>query len=135
VGREWEELSRVGRHHHAEEAHRLHAETFSAFSRTRLPKASRPDCDSISGLAIPVAVSQSRGVAAQSNPRSTVGTAAEVSQLLRMLNSRCGSDDGLSAAEFSFNGPGACDLCQGLGRVSDLQLNLMMNTSLPLNSL
>ena len=92
MGREWEELSRVG-HHHAEEALRLHAETFSAFSRTRLPKASRPDCDSISGLAIPVAVSQSRGVAAQSNPRSTVGTAAEVSQLLRMLYSRCGSDD------------------------------------------
>ncbi len=67
------------------EGQRRYIESFSAYTRQFLQRLDKPDYDSIDGL--PPALAVSRGAAARGN-RSTVGTASETLDYLRLLYSK-----------------------------------------------
>jgi len=117
------------------EARLRYAERLSAYARGRLRRMKRPLLERASGLTPTVAVGQEVG---GRNPRSTVGTASEVLDLLRLLYARaaeqrcpdcgqildavrcggCGTELQWPprASLFSFNqATGACPACRGLG--------------------
>ncbi len=70
------------------EGQRRFLEGMSAHSRRFLERLPRPDLDRAEGLAPAIAVRQRAGV---SGPRSTVGTATEVADYLRLLFARIGT--------------------------------------------
>lgn len=69
------------------ESQRRYIESFSAYTRQFLAKLDKPNYDSITGL--PPAVAVTRGEISRSN-RSTVGTATETLDYLRLLYSKIG---------------------------------------------
>lgn len=69
------------------EGQRRYIETFSAYARGFLGKIERPDVDKITGLSPVIAIEQKT---TGKNPRSTVGTATEVYDFLRLLFARAG---------------------------------------------
>lgn len=96
------------------EAQRQLVETFSTFARRRLPKLTRPPVDEIRNLAVSIVVDQKP---MGRTLRSTVGTATEIADYLRMLYSRFGSPFVGPSFYFSFNNPeGMCPECSGLGK-------------------
>lgn len=96
------------------EAQRQLVETFSTFARRRLPKLTRPPVDEIRNLGVSILVDQKP---MGRTLRSTVGTATEISDYLRMLYSRFGSPFVGPSFFFSFNNPeGMCPECSGLGK-------------------
>ena len=107
------------------EAQRQLIETFSTFSRTRMPKLSRPDVDEILNLSTAILIDQKR---MGNNLRSTVGTATEVNTYLRLLYSRVGKPFIGPSFCFSFNHPeGMCRHCNGLGKDVKIDLNLFLD--------
>ena len=121
------------------ECQRRQVQSMSAFARQFMGELDKPDADALEGLCPAVALDQRT---ASRNPRSTVGTATDVYDLLRILYSRIGEphctmcdtalvpgDGGprcpsghaaavpdMTARGFSFNLPhGACPACQGIG--------------------
>ncbi|MEO1615166.1 MAG: excinuclease ABC subunit UvrA [Planctomycetota bacterium] len=68
------------------EGQRCYIESFSAYTRQFLQRLDKPDCDSISG--IPAAVAVTRAGGSKTN-RSTVATATEISDHLRLLFAKC----------------------------------------------
>lgn len=96
------------------EAQRQLVETFSSFARQRLPKLSRPPVDQIRNLGVTIVVDQKP---MGRTLRSTVGTATEINDYLRMLYSRFGEPSVGPSFYFSFNNPeGMCPACAGLGK-------------------
>jgi excinuclease ABC subunit A len=69
------------------EGQRRYVESLSAYARQFLGQMVKPDVDQIEGLSPAIAVNQ-RG--ASRNPRSTVGTATEIYDYLRLLYARIG---------------------------------------------
>ncbi len=69
------------------EGQRRYVESLSAYARQFLARMAKPDVDSISGLAPAIAIEQ-RTIS--KNPRSTVGTTAEVYDYMRLLYARIG---------------------------------------------
>ena len=69
------------------EGQRRYIESFSAYTRQFLEQLDKPDCDKIEGL--PPAVAVTRAAGGRSN-RSTVATATEVADHLRLLFARLG---------------------------------------------
>ena len=69
------------------EGQRLYVESLSAYARQFLPRMARPDVDRIDGLCPAIALEQRVPAA---NPRSTVGTATEIHDHLRLLYARAG---------------------------------------------
>jgi len=69
------------------EGQRRYVESLSAYARQFLGQLDRPDVDYIDGLSPAVSIDQK---AASRNPRSTVGTATEVYDYLRLLFARVG---------------------------------------------
>ncbi len=69
------------------EGQRRYVESLSAYARQFLERMEKPDVDEISGIAPAVAIRQK---AATRNPRSTVATATEIYDYLRLLYARCG---------------------------------------------
>jgi excinuclease ABC subunit A len=69
------------------EGQRRYVESLSAYARQFLEQMDKPDVDSIEGLSPAVAIEQ-RSTAR--NPRSTVGTATEIYDYLRLLFARIG---------------------------------------------
>jgi excinuclease ABC subunit A len=69
------------------EGQRRYVESLSAYARQFLERIEKPDVDSIDGIAPAVAVRQKNTTR---NPRSTVGTATEVFDYLRLLFARVG---------------------------------------------
>ena len=107
------------------EAQRQLIETFSTFSRTRMPKLSRPDVDDILNLSTAIVIDQKR---MGNNLRSTVGTATEVNTYLRLLYSRIGKPFIGPSFYFSFNHPdGMCPHCNGLGKQIKIDLDLFLD--------
>ncbi|HYY11005.1 MAG TPA: excinuclease ABC subunit UvrA, partial [Kineosporiaceae bacterium] len=131
----------------AAESQRLINETYSAFLQGFMPSQNRPEVDVLEGLTTAIIVDQERMGA---NPRSTVGTATDANAMLRILFSRLGQPHIGSPQAFSFNvasisGAGAvtfskggqtvkerrdfsitggmCPRCEGMGRVSDIDLS------------
>jgi excinuclease ABC A subunit len=141
----------------AAESQRLINETYSAFVQGFMPTLARPEVDVLDGLTTAIIVDQERIGA---NPRSTVGTVTDTGAMLRILFSRLGRPHVGSPQAFSFNvasvsGKGAitvekaggkttearsfsvtggmCPECEGLGRVSDIDLTALYDDAKTLN--
>jgi excinuclease UvrABC ATPase subunit len=136
----------------AAESQRLINETYSAFVQGFMPALARPEVDVLEGLTTAIIVDQQRLGA---DVRSTVGTATDANALLRILFSRLGQPHIGSPNAFSFNVPsvrasgsitiargagktirqtftrtgGMCPRCEGLGRVSDIDLTQLYDDS------
>jgi len=136
----------------AAESQRLINETYSAFVQGFMPTLARPEVDVLEGLTTAIVVDQERMGA---NSRSTVGTATDANAMLRILFSRLGKPHVGSPNAFSFNVPsvratgaitiergagktvrqtftrtgGMCPRCEGLGRVSDIDLAQLYDDS------
>ncbi|WP_030914009.1 ATP-binding cassette domain-containing protein [Streptosporangium amethystogenes] len=141
----------------AAESQRLINETYSAFVQGFMPTLARPEVDVLEGLTTAILVDQERMGA---NPRSTVGTVTDANAMLRILFSRLGRPHIGSPQAFSFNvasisGTGAvsferggksvkerrdfsitggmCPCCEGMGRVTDIDLSQLYDDSKSLN--
>ncbi len=141
----------------AAESRRLINETYSAFVQGFMPTLARPDVDSLEGLTAAISVDQERMGA---NPRSTVGTVTDAHAMLRIIFSRLGKPKIGPASAFSFNLPagsvagtitlerssdaqpeyqehaiygGMCAECEGLGRVSSVDVDELVDRSKSLN--
>ncbi|MFI6786591.1 ATP-binding cassette domain-containing protein [Nonomuraea sp. NPDC050383] len=113
----------------AESQRQLNA-TFSAFIRNRLPTHERPRAERLSGLTTAVVVDQ-RPVGG--NARSTVGTMTDIQPMLRVLFSRRGEPSAGPATAYSFNDPqGMCPECHGMGRKTEVDLDLLLDRDLSL---
>src|ERR1700726_4821758 len=69
------------------EGQRRYVESLSAYARQFLERIEKPDADSIDGIAPAVAIKQKNSTR---NPRSTVATATEIYDYLRLLFARIG---------------------------------------------
>ncbi len=69
------------------EGQRRYVESLSAYARQFLERMEKPNVDEISGLAPPIAIRQKNTTR---NPRSTVATATELHDFLRLLWARAG---------------------------------------------
>ncbi len=137
----------------AAESQRMINETYSAFVQGFMPTIGRPDVDTLEGLTTAIVVDQERMA---SNPRSTVGTATDANALLRILYSRLAQPNLGTTNAYSFNvasvqasgsitvdkgkasttevtqfsrAGGMCPRCEGLGRISDLDLSELYDES------
>ena len=70
------------------EGQRRYVESLSAYARQFLERIEKPDVDFMDGLAPAIAIKQKNQTR---NPRSTVATATEIYDYLRLLYARCGS--------------------------------------------
>ncbi|GAB3596022.1 excinuclease ABC subunit UvrA [Corynebacterium faecale] len=138
----------------AAESQRLINETYSAFVQGFMPTLARPDVDLLEGITTAIIVDQEQMGA---NPRSTVGTATDATAMLRILYSRIAEPRAGGPGAYSFNVPsvsasggfsksggkrekveftrtgGMCPRCEGMGRISDIDLTQMVDESLSLN--
>lgn len=69
------------------EGQRRYVESLSSYARQFLGRMAKPDCDYIKGLPPAIAIEQKVNTR---NPRSTVGTATEIYDYLRLLYARVG---------------------------------------------
>jgi excinuclease ABC A subunit len=140
----------------AAESQRLINETYSAFVQGFMPTLARPDVDSLEGLTTAIILDQERLGA---NVRSTVGTVTDANALLRVIFSRIARPAIGGPQAYAFNIPsvsgagaikvergegrtesrsfsvagGMCPRCEGLGTVSDIDLNQLYDESKSLN--
>ncbi len=70
------------------EGQRRYVESLSAYARQFLERIEKPDVDHMDGLAPAIAIKQKNQTR---NPRSTVATATEIYDYLRLLFARCGA--------------------------------------------
>ena len=136
----------------AAESQRMINETYSAFVQGFMPTLARPDVDVLEGLTTAIIVDQERMGA---NARSTVGTATDANAMLRILFSRLGSRTSArrrrsrstsrrspaagaitverggktGEARASPSTGGMCPRCEGMGSVSDIDLDRSSSTT------
>ncbi|CAN7151517.1 MULTISPECIES: ATP-binding cassette domain-containing protein [unclassified Variovorax] len=141
----------------AAESQRLINETYSAFVQGFMPTMARPEVDVLDGLTTAIIVDQERMGA---NARSTVGTATDANAMLRILFSRLGKPHIGSPNAFSFNVAsvratgvitvergasktvkqsfsrtgGMCPRCEGMGKVSDIDLTQLYDEAKSINA-
>ena len=70
------------------EGQRRYVESLSAYARQFLERIEKPDVDHMDGLAPAIAIKQKNTTR---NPRSTVATATEIYDYMRLLYARCGT--------------------------------------------
>jgi excinuclease ABC subunit A len=70
------------------EGQRRYVESLSAYARQFLERMEKPDLDSVDGIAPPIAIRQKNTTR---NPRSTVATATEIYDFMRLLWARSGT--------------------------------------------
>jgi excinuclease UvrABC ATPase subunit len=140
----------------AAESRRLINETYTAFLQGFMATPARPDVDSLENLTAAIIVDQERMGA---NARSTVGTATDAYDMLRVIFSRLGKPNIGPSSAFSFNVPagsisgeitlergrsetesreititgGMCPECEGLGRVSTVDIDALVDRDKSLN--
>jgi excinuclease UvrABC ATPase subunit len=115
----------------AAESQRLINETYSAFVQGFMPSLGRPDVDTLQNLSAAIIVDQERMGA---NSRSTLGTATDVNAMLRIVFSRLGQPHIGPSFYFGFNAPeGMCPKCEGLGHVTDIDLDELFDKTKSLN--
>ena len=139
----------------AAESQRLINETYSTFVQGFMPSMARPDVVGLEGVTAAIVVDQS---ALGANPRSTVGTATDVTALLRVLFSRIAEPNAGGPGAYSFNVPsvtgggaltdatgkkkviknytrtgGMCPTCSGTGRVSEFAESEVVDDALSLD--
>ncbi|MFE0026682.1 ATP-binding cassette domain-containing protein [Amycolatopsis sp. NPDC059021] len=114
----------------AAESQRMINETYTAFLQSFMPRIGRPEVDALRNLSAAIVVDQERMGA---NARSTVGTATDAHTLLRIAFSRLGTPYAGTSGAFSFNlAEGMCPDCEGIGRVSDLDVDELVDVELSL---
>ena len=86
----------------AAESQRLINETYSSFVQGFMPSMARPDVVGLEGVTAAIVVDQS---ALGANVRSTVGTATDVTPMLRVLFSRIAEPHAGGPGAYSFNVP------------------------------
>ncbi|MFE9489484.1 ATP-binding cassette domain-containing protein [Streptomyces sp. NPDC006641] len=115
----------------AVESQRQLNETFPWYVRNRLTRYERPHAEVMENLSTAIVVDQKP---IGGNSRSTVGTMTEVHPILRVLFSRCGKPAVGPSNFYSFNDPhGMCENCEGLGRVTTVDLDRLLDGSRTLN--
>jgi excinuclease UvrABC ATPase subunit len=114
----------------AAESQRMINETYSAFLQSFMGSPARPDVDALHNLSAAIVVDQERMGA---NARSTLGTATDAYTMLRIIFSRLGTPGAGSALAYSFNAEGMCPGCEGLGKVSTLDLDQLVDRSKSIN--
>jgi excinuclease UvrABC ATPase subunit len=113
------------------EAQRQFNETYDSYLRSRMPHYGHPEVDSIQNLNVAIIINQKR---LGGNARSTVGTVTDIYTLLRLLFSRIGEPFVGYSMVFSFNNPkGMCPRCEGLGTVTDINLDALIDKNKSLN--
>ncbi len=138
----------------AAESQRLINETYPTFVQQFMGQIGRPEVDALENISPAIIVDQER---MGSNSRSTVGTATDAHAMLRILFSRIGQPHVGSPQAFSFNIPsasgsgaitidrgpdkgkterrsfeitgGMCPRCEGLGEVSDIDIDELLDRS------
>lgn len=114
----------------AAEAQRATAAGYPSFVRTRLAQYPAADVDRIDGLTFTTVVDQHRFTG---NVRSTVATAVDLSTPLRMLFSRFAVPSAGFSPAYSPNDPaGMCPTCEGLGTVSVIDEDALIDPALSL---
>jgi excinuclease UvrABC ATPase subunit len=115
----------------AAESQRLINETYSAFLQSFMGSPPRPDVDDLRNLSAAIVIDQER---LGTNSRSTVGTATDAYSMLRIVFSRLSEPHVGPSTFFSFNDPhGMCPDCEGLGKVSTIDLDEMLDRTKSLN--
>ncbi|GHO88674.1 ATP-binding cassette domain-containing protein [Dictyobacter formicarum] len=115
----------------AAESQRLLNETFTAFIQGFLPRYGQPDVDSLQNLSTAIVIDQKR---LGGNVRSTIGTVTDTYTLLRLLYARLGQPHIGHSSMFSFNEPqGMCPDCEGLGQVSTIDIDALVDREKSLN--
>ncbi|MGW0392029.1 ATP-binding cassette domain-containing protein [Streptomyces sp. NPDC003042] len=115
----------------AAESQRMINETYTAFLQSFMPTLGRPDVDGLHNLSAAIVVDQERMGAGS---RSTVGTATDAFTMLRIIFSRLGTPHIGTSSAFSFNTPdGMCPRCEGIGQVSDIDVDQLVDRELSLN--
>jgi excinuclease ABC A subunit len=114
----------------AAESQRMINETYSAFLQTFMGSPSRPDVDALHNLSAAIVVDQERMGA---NSRSTLGTATDAYTMLRIIFSRLGTPSAGSALAYSFNAEGRCGVCDGLGKVSSIDVDGLVDRDKSIN--
>ncbi|OLZ57559.1 ATP-binding cassette domain-containing protein [Amycolatopsis keratiniphila] len=115
----------------AAESQRLINETYTAFIQSFMAPVGRPDVDALRNLSAAIVVDQERMGA---NSRSTVGTATDAHTMLRIVFSRLGTPHVGTSGAFSFNLPeGMCPDCEGLGKVSSIDIDELVDKELSLD--
>ncbi|AIG74274.1 Hypothetical protein AJAP_06785 [Amycolatopsis japonica] len=115
----------------AAESQRLINETYTAFIQSFMAPVGRPDVDALRNLSAAIVVDQERMGA---NSRSTVGTATDAHTMLRIVFSRLGTPHVGTSGAFSFNLPeGMCPDCEGLGKVSSIDIDQLVDKELSLD--
>lgn len=115
----------------AVESARQWQNSYPLYLRNKMPKYERPKMERTDNLTPSIVVDQKMmGVTS----RSTVGTAIDVSPLLRLLFSRVGQPPAGGAMAYSFNHPlGMCPDCTGLGERMELIEERMFDPDKTLN--
>lgn len=99
--------------------------SYPLYLRNKMPHYERPKVDEIHNLTPAVVVDQ-KAIGVSS--RSTVGTAVDVTPLIRLLFSRIGEPSAGGAMAYSFNHPlGMCPTCTGLGERMELAEESLFN--------
>ena len=140
----------------AAESQRLINETYPGFVQGFMQSQARPDVDHLEGLTAAIIVGQEP---MGKNPRSTLGTATDITGMLRVLYSRLAEPNVGGPGAYSFNVPsvsaqgaisidkegskkevitfertgGMCPSCEGMGRASEIDLSAVVDESLSLN--
>src|SRR5918998_5360330 len=114
----------------AAESQRLINETYSAFLQSFMGSPSRPDVDALHNLSAAIVVDQERMGA---NSRSTLGTATDAYTMLRIIFSRLGEPSAGSALAYSFNAEGMCPACEGIGKVSSIDVDGLVDRDKSIN--
>lgn len=115
----------------AAESRRELNETFPSFVQQYLPKYGRPQVERIEHLPVTIVIDQKKPAG---NSRSTVGTYTDLYALLRLLFSRVGKPFVGYSDTFSFNHPaGKCPRCDGLGKVTELDIHKLVDFDKCLN--
>ncbi|MFG2337730.1 ATP-binding cassette domain-containing protein [Streptomyces yangpuensis] len=115
----------------AAESQRMINETYTAFVQSFMPTLGRPDVDGLHNLSAAIVVDQERMGAGS---RSTVGTATDAYTMLRIIYSRVGTPHIGTSSAFSFNNPdGMCPRCEGVGEVSDIDVDQLVDRELSIN--
>ena len=139
----------------AAESQRLINETYSSFVQGFMPSMARPDVVGLEGVTAAIVVDQS---ALGANVRSTVGTATDVTPMLRVLFSRIAEPHAGGPGAYSFNVPsvtgggaikdatgkkkvvknftrtgGMCPECAGTGRASRFDEAQVVDDSLSID--
>lgn len=113
------------------EAQRQINETYDSFIRSRMPHYGNPDVDKIDNLNVAIIINQKR---LGGSARSTVGTVTDIYSLLRLLFARLGKPFVGYSMVFSFNNPkGMCQRCEGLGKISEINIEKLIDKNKSLN--